>query len=48
MVLGNIIPKNNLDVALKAFIAAENRKVHIVTKEIPYEIVLSKDKTLIT
>ena len=31
-----MIPKNNLDldVALKAFIATENRKVYLITKEI--------------
>ena len=42
-----MIPKNNLylDVALKAFTTAENRKVYLLIKEIPYVLVLSKDKT---
>ena len=35
--MGDMIPKNNLDLnfALKAFIAAVNRKIHLVTKEYP-------------
>ena len=37
----------NLDLCLKIFITSKNRRVHLITKEVPNEFALTKDKSLI-
>jgi len=37
----------NLDLVLKAFIENENNRVHLITKEVPNHLIVTKDKELI-